>query len=181
MRSRCTRWCFALFICSTGWISAFAAPNLASEYKVKAAFILNFTKFVSWPEERLINPDEPIVIGVLSENLVALELGKIVQDRRVNEHPLLVKHVTSASDAAGAHVLYVPSNERAHYEALRLPRDDKPLLVIADDEFCATIAATICFVNQEDRLRFRIDNEGAARSKLKISSHLLQLAMPATK
>jgi len=34
------------------------------EYQVKAAFLLNFTKFIEWPASAFDTPDSPIVICI---------------------------------------------------------------------------------------------------------------------
>ena len=43
-------------------------PSVSPEYKVKAAFLYNFIKFVEWPEEKLGEPNKPIVIGIVGKD-----------------------------------------------------------------------------------------------------------------
>jgi hypothetical protein len=45
-----------------------ALKPAAIEYKVKAAFILNFARFVEWPENAFATPTSDLVIGVLGRD-----------------------------------------------------------------------------------------------------------------
>ena len=171
--SRSALWLLALMWC----VTASSAPGVTSEYRIKAAFILNFVKFVTWPADRLTKANEPIVIGVLSQNVVALELAKLTENRAIHDHPLVVKHIQSAADLAEAHVLYITADELSRYEVVRSARNDLPTLLVSDAESCERVGATICFVIQDDRLKFSIDTQAASRSRLKVSSYLQQLAI----
>ena len=42
-----------------------AADEPSQEYKVKAAFLYNFARFVEWPSEAFASADAPFVIAVV--------------------------------------------------------------------------------------------------------------------
>jgi len=46
-------------------LSVGARAQAADEYRIKAAFLYNFAKFVEWPAQAFKSPSDPIVIGVL--------------------------------------------------------------------------------------------------------------------
>ena len=48
--------------------SAGQAVDPALEYQVKAAFLLNFTKFVDWPAGAFAGSDSPITICILGND-----------------------------------------------------------------------------------------------------------------
>src|SRR5262249_47014410 len=88
------RWVVAFLVVLSTWTvfrSSTRAAQLASvpvEYQAKAAFLLNFTKFVNWPEERFAAPDAPFVVGVLGDNpfgnvLTETLRGESVKGRKV--------------------------------------------------------------------------------------------------
>ena len=56
----------ALFL---GTLTVPAAPQPSSlEYEVKAAFLLNFTKFIDWPAPETPGPDSPFTICILGDD-----------------------------------------------------------------------------------------------------------------
>ena len=64
------------------------APNhgecaAATEYEVKAAFLLNFAKFVDWPASSFPASDSPMVIGVLGDDLFGGIHGNTVRNEKV--------------------------------------------------------------------------------------------------
>src|SRR5271170_2643769 len=55
-----------------------------SEYQLKAAFLYNFGKFVSWPAGDFDRPDAPLVIGVLGGNPFHDDLKNMIADKSIN-------------------------------------------------------------------------------------------------
>jgi hypothetical protein len=55
-------WLAALFI---GGIANVSAQTSMLEYHVKALFLLNFVKYVDWPETSFAGSGSPIIIGIL--------------------------------------------------------------------------------------------------------------------
>ena len=48
------------------------------EYEVKAAFLLNFTRFIEWPDSALASADQPFSICIVGENPFGDALDRIV-------------------------------------------------------------------------------------------------------
>src|SRR5258706_5961207 len=65
------------------------APTL--ELQVKAAFLYNFAKFVTWPADARLPPDAPFVIGVSGDDAFAGALEQAVRDKSGEGHPLEVR------------------------------------------------------------------------------------------
>jgi hypothetical protein len=64
--------------------------QLLDEYKVKAAFLYNFTKFVEWPQQAFRSPGDPLTICILGENpfgsaLTEMANASTLNGRRVGE------------------------------------------------------------------------------------------------
>src|SRR5581483_10229146 len=62
-----------------------------SEYLIKAGFIYNFAKLVDWPQSAFGQAGQPIVIGVLGSDSFASILDHIVDGKKIDGRPLLVK------------------------------------------------------------------------------------------
>jgi hypothetical protein len=63
-------------------------PSL--EYKVKAAFLLNFTKFVTWPPAAFEREQSPVSICVLGEDPFGRALDQIVDGEAVNGRKVVI-------------------------------------------------------------------------------------------
>ncbi len=44
------------------------APQPLRQYRIKAAFLYNFAKFVEWPPEAFDDEDSTLVLGVLGDD-----------------------------------------------------------------------------------------------------------------
>ncbi len=64
------------------------------EYQVKAAFLLNFTKFIDWPAASFANPDSPITICILGKDPFGPVLDEIVQGETVNSRKVAVQRIS---------------------------------------------------------------------------------------
>jgi hypothetical protein len=61
----------------------------ALEYQVKAAFLFNFTKFVTWPATAFKADDAPFVIGIIGDDPFGPYLDELVKGESLDTHPLL--------------------------------------------------------------------------------------------
>ncbi len=149
----------------------------SKEYRLKAAFLYNFTKFVDWPPGRFPSADSPIVIGILGENPFGEELETIVRDRRVNGRTLAVRLVATADEAASVHILFVGAGQEAGLPAmLELLRRNNVLTVGEAPDF-AVLGGIITFVLDGDKIRFAIDLSSGKRAGVALRAQLLNLAI----
>jgi hypothetical protein len=149
------------------------------EYKVKAAYICNFVKFVKWPADTLSRTSAALIICSAAAAPLGGALADAVKDKTVDAHPLALRHVASESDLKACQVLFL-SGKDPRKAAAELVRADLPgLLTIFDDDVPATDrdSPMISFVFASDRIRFSINQQSAGRAGLTISSKLLSLAV----
>src|ERR1043165_203274 len=91
-----------LLVMAVGWLGrpldAVAEEVPVPEQVVKAAFILNFPKYVEWPAEAFARSNSPIVIAVLGETKVTAEIQKVIAGRSVNGREIVLKRVASGEE-----------------------------------------------------------------------------------
>lgn len=176
------------------------------EYQVKVAFIYNFMKFTDWPAEKMKNDGEenksgssavPMRIGIVGENPFGKAFEPLM-DKKIKDRPLklvfipgmgaYVKKYSDKEKAAeqywqeqgeilrSCHVLFYCKSEKSwlaeHLERVR----NEPLMTIGEEEGFLDLKGLICFVKEENKVRFEIHLSQAERQGLKISSQLLKLA-----
>lgn len=161
----------AITIASTGPTAASA--QTASGADLKAAFLLNFSKFVEWPAG---TAGEPLMIGVLGDDAVADALRDLAGGKSVGGRPLVARRVVLKDTLAELQMLFIGASENARMaEALQRTSSGHVLTVSDQDRFCEH-GGIIEFRSERDRVRFDIDLDRAERAGLVINSKLLALA-----
>jgi hypothetical protein len=151
---------------------ALPAQDVPLEYRVKAAYLFNFAKFVEWPDAASAGP---ITLCVAGHNVFGEVLTETIRGEAINGRSL-VAHVALAPER-GCHVLFVPRGAAvANY--LKAVRGAPVLTVGESDDFVAA-GGIVRFVLDGVNVRFEIDAAKAEAAGLRISSRLLRLARPA--
>jgi hypothetical protein len=146
-----------------------------SEYAVKAAFLLNFAKFIEWPPSAFASAGAPIVIGVLGSDPFGPQLEAILEGKTVEGRRLQSKRVNSASAAEGIHMLFVPASSVSRMGELASLRG-KPVLLVGESPGFAQKHGHIGFYMEKGRIAFEVHVSRAKTTGANISSRLLQLA-----
>lgn len=151
---------------------AHAQPS-ALEYDIKAAFILNFTRYVEWPAARRT---PPFHICVYRQNPFGARLAAMVADERWQDGAIQVDVVTDLRRLNGCHLLYVPAAATEAFAAARPQWEGRSVLTVGEHmEFLQQGGMIQLFVEQ-NKVRFSINQRTASTSGLQISSRLLRLA-----
>jgi len=158
---------------STAWG---AAPPL-DEYTVKAAFLVNFIKFVEWPTGAFQSADDPIAICVLGQDPFGHSLEDIVARRAIEGRRLLVRHVSGVRQGTGCHVLFIGPAENKRGSPILAELKTPGVLTIGESDVSAVDGVAINLKLQDGKVRFEINLEAAERERLRISSRLLSLAL----
>lgn len=162
-----------LFLVGMPFPSAPAAASVG-ESDVKAAFVLNFIKFVEWPASAFSSPEDPIVFSVLGDDPVATSLASL-DGKKVSGRRVVVRKVPGLPALGRCHVLFVGASEKAALAPILGAVQRWPALTVADFEGFAERGGTIGFVRQDDRVGFEINEEAALKAGLKVNAKLLYL------
>lgn len=156
------------------WVRQISA-EVSLEYKVKAAFLYNFAKFVQWPQTGNTPRTGPIRLCVVGANPFGALLESL-NGRTVKGRKLKIQVTSRPQDALAAQILFIAlPDEAERREVLRRVRHH-PVLTVSDTEgFCAQ-GGIINFVIVDNKVRFQVNLAAAARAGLRISSQLLKLA-----
>lgn len=175
-RGRLTRALIILAICMLGRPTLESADRAAGESQIKAAFLSNFAKFISWQGARP-NPDGEFAIGVLSDDVFAHELRTLVRGRSIGGREVQVKVLRALVDALVMDVVFVPAGMEddmgAHLSSLRR----SGVLTVGESPRFAELGGIINFQLKTGKIRFSINREAAASAGLKISPQLLKLSI----
>jgi hypothetical protein len=162
-----------LAVLATGSAGALAAP---SEYQVKAVFLFNFAQFVDWPAEAFPRPDAPFVIGILGQDPFGSQLDDVVRGETVNKRTLVVERYRSVAEIRDCNILFIGSNESGHLDEILMALKGRSILTVGDADPAAQRGVMIQLVNENNRIRLRINVAAAKAGNLTISSKLLRPA-----
>ncbi len=140
-----------------------------SEYPVKAAFLVNFLKFIDWPDK-----SGPYIIEVAGKSPFGTYLESLASNRTINGRKIVIRSDKHGSGPP-ASIVFVPSSESERY-ADYLQYAKKPVIVIGETAGFAQKYGAINFIFEHDRVGFEINPKMAKNSGVKVSSRLLQLA-----
>ncbi len=158
-----------ILLTETAWASSV-------EYRVKAAFLYNFTKFVEWPTSKP-KPAQPFRIGILGEDVFGDEIGGLA-GKTVGDRRLRVQRFPSWEDrAAQCDILFISGSQEQQLTEIIRRLDGEPVLTVGDTDGYASRGVIINFFMENNKVRFEINPEQADRAGFKISSRLLKLAV----
>lgn len=146
------------------------------EADVKAAFIINFTKYIEWESPGFANSDK-FKIGVVGDDAVYKSL-KAHAAKKIKDKNIELKFYSSLSQMEECHVFYV-SEDMTLKDLKDCSSSDKSkyALVIGDKKNALSNGAGINFVLVGNNLKFEINQNNLSNNKLKASSALLSLAV----
>ncbi|MDP4129766.1 MAG: YfiR family protein [Bacteroidota bacterium] len=171
-----TRFLFVALLIMPGVGHLPAQPPVPREYRIKAAFLFNFTQFVDWPTASFSTADEPMVIGVLGENPFGAYLAETFSGEKVNGHPVLIQHYDHADEIKTCHILFVGLSDPKKSQEVISDLKERSILTISDMPGFLAQGGMIKFFMKDNNIRFEINLEATKAANLVLSSKLLRLA-----
>jgi hypothetical protein len=167
---------FSHALCVVGCLlcsKVIAQPTVVREDELKAAYLLNFAQFVEWP----VNTGETLLICVAGADGVREVLGRAVEaNKKAAGRALAVRGLKSGAAPTECNMLFMDAKAVAQNGPHLRDHATKPLLTVSDVNAFARQGGMIELFAENNRLRFNINVDNAAKAGLPISSSLLQLA-----
>lgn len=150
------------------------ATSLEKEYKLQAAFILNFAKFSSWPPSS--DNKEFFTILFLGDEAVH-EVFKSLGSRKISGKKIKLVHAKNNKDGENPQLIFISKSYNKDVKTVLSNYTDKPVLTVSDKTAFAQSGGIIEFVNINNRLGFIINLTQAKTSGITLNSSLLNLAV----
>ena len=146
-----------------------AAPAL------KAAFLYNFAKFTEWPSDALV-PGQRLSLCVVGDDNVADALEQTIRGHAIEGHELTLTVAKPDAVILSCHLLYVSASDVKRAAPLLARAAHFPIFTVSDADRFAESGGIAQLILEDDRMRFAINVTSAKRSRLNLSSKLLNLA-----
>ena len=150
-----------------------SAPTMP---QVEAAFLFNFAKFITWPNEAFQHSGDSLIIGVLGEDPFGAILEDTIRDKTVMGKKLAVKRFASIQDAAHSHILFLSTSEESRLSQMMTALEKTNILTVSDMEQFAEHGGMVAFTVEDQKVRFNVNVGAVERAGLKMGSQLLKLA-----
>jgi hypothetical protein len=164
----------AILVCLTArfCVPQFAdAADLQLEYQVKAAFLLNFTKFIEWPAETATSAPA-VDICILGDDPFGPALDQMVAGETLQGRKIEVVRVKRPTPSC--QVLFISRSEKDVDSVLSMLGPG--VLTVSEKANFLHDGGIIEFAVEGHRVKFDINQSAAAKARLQISSKLLNVA-----
>ncbi len=156
-------------------ISSANLQAIGIDYKIKAAYIYQFTKFTEWPEQLFIDKNTPIRICVLGKspfgNLLDIFSSKTSQNRNLS-----IEYLPSLENILSCHVVFISRSEEKRLTQILHKIAHSPVLTVSDMDDFVYRGGIIGFVPRQKKVGIEINISASHSAGAKLSSKLLEIA-----
>lgn len=144
--------------------------QVTTEAQLKAAYLVNFLKYVEFPA-----PRATVTLCLFGRDNLGPYLAGY-EGRQVGGRELRIRKVSSPEQIADCQELFVPETEEARFGAVLRWVDRQAILTVSDAETFVREGGTIALIRTEGRLQFDVNADALNRGNLKASSQMMRLA-----
>jgi hypothetical protein len=151
--------------------AAATAEEVITEYQVKAAFLYNFSHFVSWPAPS----ENTFRLCVIGKNPFGKSLDSLI-GKPVHNGILVVEQHSSLEKIHECQLVYISYSLKSRLDIMLAELADRPILTVSDIDSFTDAGGIIELRLSDNKVRFEINATAADKAGLSISSKLLSLA-----
>ncbi len=148
--------------------------EVTTEAQLKAAYLVNFLKYVEFPGTR-----STINLCLFGRDSLGPYLASY-EGRQIGGRELHIRKVSSPEQLVDCQELFIPDTEEARVAAVLRWVDKQAILTVSDSETFTRDGGAIALIRIDGRLQFEINAEALNRANLKASSQMLRLARQVT-
>jgi hypothetical protein len=160
--------------CSPDLITAQSTTQ--SEYKVKAIFLYNFTRFIDWPSNAFASNDEPFKIGIVGTDPFGVYLEEVVRGEKVSGRPIVVERYKNVREIKNCHMLYINVTNQKDIKNILAAVGEKKTLTMSENPEFVKWGGMIRIYSDDNKIRIQINDAAARKAGIKISAKLLNVA-----
>ncbi len=145
------------------------------EAAIKATYLYKIPAFIEWPAGILSRIGQ-FTICIIGNDPFGGTLDRAIVGQRVGNLPIAVRRLSAFSADAACQVVYAAGSAAQSVAGVLATVHGSPVLSVTDGAHDPQAKGIVNFAIVDNRVRFEIDDELAADSKLIVSSKLLNLA-----
>jgi len=163
----------AALLALLGTQAAPAADDSPGE--VKARFVIQLLKYVTWPEAGAA-AGAPFVVGVVGDDAFAATLTQIAGGKEAQGRPVEVRSLSEGANTEGVHLLYLGGRDVSSLREVARSHHGDAVLTVADRFEFPELGGDVGLELVGGRVSFSISRRKSIRGDFVISSKLMRLA-----
>jgi hypothetical protein len=142
------------------------------ERAVRAAYVFNLTKYVTWPKQK-----ERLTIGVTGPGNSGPVLKKILEGKSTNGRKIAVVLHPSPEEIRDCDLVYVTENSPRDIHSVLRSISGRPILTVGEGSEFARSGGMIALVRAQDQMELDVNVDALEAAQLQVSSAVLRLAV----
>ncbi len=152
-----------------------ASEELPREYRIKAAYLYNLSKFITWPDENSQDKSTPVTICIYGYNPFDQYLDKL-RERTVKGRPIDIRYLDEQQSIGNCQMLFISQHNTTVPALLTKGPPYPPILTVSDDEDFVARGGLISLVTVNNNVQLSINLSRARLAGFIISANLLEMA-----
>lgn len=148
--------------------------GMGQEENYISLYLLNFTRYIEWPEEERTGN---FVIEVLGHVSVYEKLKEKVRGKKAGNQPIEVRNYMSVEEMGEPHIMFVGHWQSRQMKDVMAKLEGRSTLIVAENEGMIDQGAAINFVIRDGKIQYEFKKENALNRGLSVSSRLWQMGI----
>ncbi len=155
--------------------AGYADSATSAEYKIKALYLYNFTKFIKWNDDD--KSKETFKISIIGPDPFGTILEKTYRNKKVFNLPISLARYKSTENLQKANILFISKDlsEDDIIKIIKFAKENK-IITISDYPDFIELGGVIGFVKIKGKVKFEINSIACSATNKTISSKILRLA-----
>ncbi|WP_292926527.1 YfiR family protein [Nitrosomonas sp.] len=133
-----------------------------SEYRLKVAFLYNFSAYTEWPSL----PDQVLNFCIYGEDPFGENLQHL-QHKKAHEHEIVVRHTRNSEDLPSCQIVFITRSSIDNLSDVIKQLDGMPILTIADTPGASQQGVILNMTMKEGKVTFEANVTIAKKKPLK--------------
>ncbi len=158
--------------------NSIAQTSKPTEYDVKAAYLLNFGRFVRQADGQA--PRTSFDICLLGHDPMGQAIDELAANQAIDNRPLHVRRIPDVTQARGCAILFISADEDVHLREDLAILSSIDVLTVSDASDFLDRGGMIQFLLIQNHVRFAVNLSAVNHAHLTLSSELLRVASSVT-
>lgn len=149
--------------------------DLSREYRIKAAYLYNLGKFITWPNENDMAKDAAITLCVYGYNPFDNYLDKL-QEKQIRGRAIAVRYLGEHDPVDSCQLIFISHRNKTLPKLLAAPPPYPPILTVSDDRDFLNRGGQVSLVTASNNIQLDINLTRAKQAGFSVSANLLEIA-----
>lgn len=151
------------------------ALSSATDTEIKATFLFNLGRYITWPANAFSDSLPNFRICVLGQDPFKEKLDILIKNQRIASHTVEILRLTRIEAASNCHILFISDSEQLRLQSIFewLAPQSQPILTVSDIQNFVRQGGMVEFYPRQNRIRLMLAPQTIKKLGLNPSIHLL--------